>query len=507
MEPPSVPDEREAQLIPPLLSLPAELIHQILSLLPPTALALASQTCRTLYNASISDTLWQSHIAATLPRTPPSSYPCPTYRALYASHHPYWFLPKHQIWFGDGGAGGKLLIARYDHRRGCIEAYALGARRSHVTHQIWADESTVPPMEAIVSSFEPEVQLDMNKAEVKLDLWKEGIGEGENRLQKEIFMSMDGHGIYSLFMLARDLPPELISKGTAIWPPLVLPAQGRTRNESVQQFSGKGHKPSRLSEASEYTFRVRQWVEFSGSLSHSMGIRVADEVSTFATLPRECWTPTKEKPWRGIWVGDYNAHGCEFLVVLQPDEEEVHERPLPEMSGRLAGGLMDDRVAASEQDQPLRTANGAGLSDDEFDQADDSANTASAGAGAGAESFSVKESPSQNTSSCPHHGRIEAIKLTGDINVPRGEYTFFAPDISDAGLVRIAQEELFKGARVVRSMGHIAERGFGEDTYISTQLYLIDEDTIAQFWECWRHFSYYRRVDVARFLHVDDGSG
>lgn len=59
-------------------------------------------------------------------------------------------------------------------------------------------------------------------------------------------------------------------------------------------------------------------------------------------------------------------------------------------------------------------------------------------------------------------GRLEAIKLTGDMNIPRGEYTFIAPEIGDAGLVRVADEDIFKGARFVKSAGHIAQRGFRE---------------------------------------------
>jgi len=61
-----------------------------------------------------------------------------------------------------------------------------------------------------------------------------------------------------------------------------------------------------------------------------------------------------------------------------------------------------------------------------------------------------------------YRGRIEAVKLTGDPNIPRGEYTFIAPDISRDGLLRVAQEEIFKGARVVRCVGHIAAAGFRE---------------------------------------------
>jgi hypothetical protein len=59
-----------------------------------------------------------------------------------------------------------------------------------------------------------------------------------------------------------------------------------------------------------------------------------------------------------------------------------------------------------------------------------------------------------------YSGRLEAVKLTGDPNIPRGEYTFIAPDIGRNGLLRIASEEMFHGARIVKSVGHIAGRGF-----------------------------------------------
>jgi hypothetical protein len=59
-----------------------------------------------------------------------------------------------------------------------------------------------------------------------------------------------------------------------------------------------------------------------------------------------------------------------------------------------------------------------------------------------------------------HEGQLLAIKLTGDPNIPRGEYTFVAPDVGDSGLLRVADEEIFRGARVVRSAGHIAARDF-----------------------------------------------
>ena len=66
-------------------------------------------------------------------------------------------------------------------------------------------------------------------------------------------------------------------------------------------------------------------------------------------------------------------------------------------------------------------------------------------------------------------GSIEAIKLTGDPFVPRGEHTFVADDIGAAGFIRVAQEAPFQGARVVKCRGHVAARGFQDGEWLSTQ--------------------------------------
>ena len=61
-----------------------------------------------------------------------------------------------------------------------------------------------------------------------------------------------------------------------------------------------------------------------------------------------------------------------------------------------------------------------------------------------------------------YHGRLIGTKLTGDVNVPRGETTFIVHDLSNKGIVKTAQEAPFQGARVVDCEGHISDRRVGE---------------------------------------------
>ncbi len=146
------------------------------------------------------------------------------------------------------------------------------------------------------------------------------------------------------------------------------------------------------------------------------GIRIGEEVSTWSTIDQSLYTPTREKPYQGIYVGDYAGHGCEFLLVTQRDTP-------PEIPGRRPTDTFL-RTPSQEQSQYARDVLAAQVAEGIY------------------------------------HGSIEGVKLTGDPNVPRGEYTFVADDIGPAGLIRIEEEQPFKGARVIKSMGHVAERGF-----------------------------------------------
>lgn len=231
-------------------------------------------------------------------------------------------------------------------------------------------------------------------------------------------------------------------------------------------------------------------------------MRVGEDISTWATLPEDCYTPTPQKPWQGIWCGDYAGHGCEFLVVMQPDDPQ----PLPERAEWAMRSRERDGSVSSDgswSTAPTDAVNSGDEDEAEFETADDLEDSVAtlqeAYHGASAQEH-FRETTEDEES--VYRGRIEAVKLTGDPNIPRGEYTFIAPDIGPNGLLRIASEELFKGARIVKSVGHIAARGFRDDTYMTSQLILISHDRLAQYWETFGHVSFYERVNIENFTCV-----
>ncbi|MCJ1245173.1 hypothetical protein MMC30_002374 [Trapelia coarctata] len=453
--------EKPASMTPPrmstILELPNEIIHQILWHLEPLTLLKLRATCRSLQTHAENDLLWSKLVHDNLPVRQASPSPHKSWRELYKSYHPYWFLPRHKLWFADKatagiGLAGQLIIARYDHRFGTIEAYRLVADFEHGQHTAhpWEWDSDV-----LIHNFTPRVRLFLDNPVIRLD--RDSFSPGP-RLLQEISMQSRGHqrayGIRSGLFLTTSIPPESRDPTMSLWPPKIIPATNRVRNDSPSMFKGDGHKPQRLDQVCETAFRMRKWTEYRG-LAIREPIRMGEDVLTFSTLPPECYTPTKDKPYQGIWVGDYAGHGCEFLLLLQT---------------AATGG----RSVLAENGQLIQTE------------------------------VPLDETTVEDEDPPGCSGRLEAIKLTGDPNVPRGEYTWISDDIGKRGLIRIADEQIFKGSRIVRSWGHIAANGFRDDRYMESQLILISHDRLAQYWLDFGHIAFYSRVDIDDYLSTEN---
>jgi hypothetical protein len=443
---------------PPLLSLPSELLQHILGYLSLSDLLSVGLVNRALQEHAKQDLLWQQLVQAEVSGPTVSKPAYLTWRELFKEHHPYWFIARRKIWFADNVHTGKLIVARYDHRLNAIEAYALVAERRIPESLSWDQHP-----DAMIHTFSPQVQLDLNAPVVRLnrDAYEEAVGRVGYRLQKEIPMNLSRHtALYSHLLLTRPWPKNITTEATPVWPPLTLPSIHRTRNDqSPSGFTQSGQKPGQLNQLSSSTFRLRKWMQFS-TQSIRINMRIGEDITTWATLPEECYTPTREKPWQGIWCGDYAGHGCEFLVIMQPDDP----RPLPERAEWALRATEREESVSSGGSWTTAPTDAADWDEEDAemenaDDLEDSVATLQQSYHERSSEIMGHRTASQDDDAV-YRGRIEAVKLTGDPNIPRGEYTFIAPDIGPNGLLRIANEEIFKGARIVRSVGHIAATGF-----------------------------------------------
>ncbi|KAL4905390.1 hypothetical protein BDW74DRAFT_16144 [Aspergillus multicolor] len=407
----------------PLLELPPELLFNILSYLPALDLARVSESCRVLSQHANDDLLWANLVNSNLPGPIHDPGIFDSFRTLYITHYPYWFIPRNKVWFSDTEHTGNLILARYDNRRGVIEAYRVTTERRSSKFQVWEWNPDV-----VIQAFEPKVSLWLDDPILLLQKAPDGRQkylDCENRMT----MPVEVQYIYNAISLCRPADPEQLTEDTQ-WPPANIPSDHRVYRNPEVHWKEWNRVPQQLSQISEHAFRIRRWAHFRLGLPlFTAGQQ--ETMSTYSTLDPSLYIPTKEKPYQGIWVGDYSAHGCEFLLFLQRDKEG------------------DDLDARDPENEDII-----------------------------------------------QRGSLEAIKLTGDPNVPRGQFSFVSDDIGPGGTVRIATEALFHGARVVRSRGHVAGLGFRDDTFITSQLILVSPDCVAHYWEPMGHITYYRRLDI-----------
>ena len=109
---------------------------------------------------------------------------------------------------------------------------------------------------------------------------------------------------------------------------------------------------------------------------------------------------------------------------------------------------------------------------------------------------------------------LEVIKIQGDPNVPRGEYSFVFPDISSIN--RRCTEVEFDGSNTTAGYGQIAGTFFRDPTWIPVEgTYtpedifswtgiLVSHDEIFVAWAGLRHIGNYKRVNLEDLSTCDE---
>ncbi|KAF7949376.1 uncharacterized protein EAE97_002885 [Botrytis byssoidea] len=433
-----------------LARLPVEILRQVSSYLSPCDLINLGKSCKILYDITETDSLWRHLVQENVPGIKLNSpFPCESFKKLYQSHDPHWFLTKNKLWFGDSDYYGQLMISKYNPENGSIGLYRLLTQRSTPQFCTWKDDTSV-----VIHCFDPRTHLATCPQQLDLHSYSHrslsDTGHAERRLKGEVPLKVVDRGnssreCPSRFLLSKLLVGNQPNRPQANkWPPPKIPAKFRADRPTIfdNSCTATWGRPESRSQINEKSFRIRGWMEMNGL------VQIGDQIQTYSTLDFELYTPTEDKPYRGIFVGDYSGHGCEYLLLDQRDGTQKQDEP---NISKLRG---ESHEAWEARKRQARTPTGS----------------------------------------------LCAIKLTGDPNIPRGEITWVADDISDKGLVRYGEKD-WPGARIVRSRGQIANQGYKNPKYIETELIMISPDVLAQHWVPFGHISFFHRVDIDSYVN------
>ncbi|KAL2891623.1 F-box domain protein [Ceratocystis lukuohia] len=469
----------EAQQQSQLASVPVELLLQILEYMEPADLMMLSWTSQIFYRLCRSDNVWLPRIQINVPHTKVSKLPpgFTNFFELWRALRDQWFVARHKIWFSDAETTGKLIVSRYDPWRGCIEAYQVVAVNKARDH-----DPIIGVENVAIHPFDPHVSLHKDTSIITLRASDARHPNRDvSRFEREIPMLRSGsvESFASSFVAAR--PASILqeqkshqnSPSGTVWPPpsIPMPCEQSTLGVAPAMYPATAREvgdssciPNSHREASQYTFHLRSWLHMSNTV-HPLSIPSAvgpgyhstmnassmlgEALTTYATLAPELYMPTPTRPFRGLWVGDYSGHGCEFVLIVQPD--------LPEVS-----------------DLELRLVRQDGEEEEIWQK--------------------------RRLEARIYRGPLMAVKLTGDVNIPRGKFTFKVSDLDTRGFVGRSIELGFNNARVVRCLGQIAEPLYTSPTFELGELILISENELAYHWVDFKEIHFFKRFDVDELL-------
>ncbi|PWW73061.1 hypothetical protein C7212DRAFT_285447 [Tuber magnatum] len=295
-------------------SCPNEVVQLIFQNLEDLSLARCSAACshwRELIDPSdpsTPDYLWARQAPSLRLKSPT---PYARFRGLYASLRDHLWLHG-KIWMSNRSWTGYILLSTYNLETGAIDLTNIVATRPGGNDR----EDSVPwsrDESILLSSFDPQVALWTPPL---LSFDKDTVLDPNDN---EIKPPTRERSPYCSLFRARAVPPEVQVSSKKYWPPPHIPAAERT-DDVLSCINGSHESKPLHADAIDSVFRIRKWVVFGGAPVPSVAMSrngIDDQVETFATIHEEHYTPDKDHPYRGIWVGDYSSHGCEFILFHQ----------------------------------------------------------------------------------------------------------------------------------------------------------------------------------------------
>ncbi|KAF3094000.1 hypothetical protein TWF569_005988 [Orbilia oligospora] len=419
-----------------LLLLPSEILHQILLYLPAISLYAISLTCHSLQTHSFTDALWENIVDSP---DLPSPHPYLSYRSLHHALAPHLYL-KRKIFIGDRQYFGSLLASKYMPISGTLEAFSFTGTPSRDTAEFstWSYNPDV-----IISPFNPKVNI-REEPELKISPNSKASADGE--------IPVSRRGILATYFRAEAIFQRDIYSQMAVWPPSTIPAKTRVRNESPSGFKSGANSKQRGP-----FMRLPSNISINGTSVSVGGFNdvtgAAIDRSAFI-IPQTKTTPTEDEKWKAEEIRQRSGHLSETAFRLR------RWAVLGDTSGDFENRFrMGERVETfAELDEELWTPipeypyRGVWVGD----------------YGPHGAEFLLFHQPTTSSS----QKRLEVIKLTGDPNVPRGEYTLIVDDLSRP--IRIADEEEIEwpGAKVYSARGRVAEHEFVDDKFINVHMIL-----------------------------------
>ncbi|KAF8463134.1 hypothetical protein BDZ91DRAFT_784204 [Kalaharituber pfeilii] len=537
--------------------LPNELLRQILSYLGPDSLSSLAQTCTLFATLTLDDTLWKAFVAH-LKLSSPTPYS--SFRELYISLRPHLYLAPY-IWFSTKRFNGSLYVFRYNPKSGSIEGVPLIGVHGSTGHNgvfgnegevIWDDLRSM----SIATFRRPKIMCVDNDAKVRIvcdskKYYDKGSGLMMDKATGKEWRTLDG-GVSSLGRIRKASPeqqtkpadikenlqstiqshPEgynaagfgghFVAPNVAgfqleptihddydrsLWPPPVMPSREHVRipilSATYMDAEFGEERPARADPHPIFDWEGMSAESLPSSFprSDNRAIPLQDATDFYEAPPArldEIFSRDHIFIYKSFEHVAFTTRPSSSGATLEMRTGELYSKVLPALYTRRSTPRHFPKI-----DLDL---SGIWLGDYYTHGPE----------------FLLFHHP--NRQNC----RLEVLKLTGDVNVPRGEFTFIIPNLTIEDRYRDGTEDtiatpssFLRFARpvidpdawlskpVFSGRGQLAHQGFRRRTWNEIELVVLDPGDrpeknlgeVSIIWRTLHHASRARKLDLNKILY------